>query len=67
MTASTDWNKCFENQALLLGQPGTTVFAGKILAAVEPDDPESIVRAEEKAACGPDPLGGFFRKFRKLA
>eukprot|EP01060_Flectonema_neradi_P003439 TRINITY_DN12209_c0_g1_i1.p1 TRINITY_DN12209_c0_g1~~TRINITY_DN12209_c0_g1_i1.p1 ORF type:complete len:2240 (+),score=525.55 TRINITY_DN12209_c0_g1_i1:150-6869(+) len=29
------------------GQPGTTVHAGKILAVIEPEDPDSIVRAEE--------------------
>eukprot|EP01062_Namystynia_karyoxenos_P024981 TRINITY_DN19789_c0_g2_i1.p1 TRINITY_DN19789_c0_g2~~TRINITY_DN19789_c0_g2_i1.p1 ORF type:complete len:2257 (+),score=954.46 TRINITY_DN19789_c0_g2_i1:116-6886(+) len=31
----------------LVGQPGTTVHAGKILARVEPSDPDSVVRAEE--------------------
>eukprot|EP00756_Hemistasia_phaeocysticola_P027426 Hpha_TRINITY_DN16118_c1_g13::TRINITY_DN16118_c1_g13_i1::g.8204::m.8204/K11262/ACACA; acetyl-CoA carboxylase / biotin carboxylase 1 len=33
----------------LKGQPGTAVQTGKLLAAVEPKDPSSVVRAEENA------------------
>ena len=35
------------------GQPGTTVHAGKILAVIEPEDPDSIVRAEENKKAWP--------------
>ena len=31
----------------LKGMPGTTVHAGKVLAMIEPDDPENIVSSEE--------------------
>eukprot|EP01059_Diplonema_ambulator_P034906 TRINITY_DN8056_c3_g1_i2.p1 TRINITY_DN8056_c3_g1~~TRINITY_DN8056_c3_g1_i2.p1 ORF type:complete len:2237 (+),score=945.33 TRINITY_DN8056_c3_g1_i2:426-7136(+) len=31
----------------LKAQPGTTIHAGKVLAGIDPEDPENIVRAEE--------------------
>eukprot|EP01065_Artemidia_motanka_P019441 TRINITY_DN230_c0_g1_i1.p1 TRINITY_DN230_c0_g1~~TRINITY_DN230_c0_g1_i1.p1 ORF type:complete len:2230 (+),score=810.54 TRINITY_DN230_c0_g1_i1:78-6767(+) len=43
----------------LKGQPGTTVHAGKVLAAIEPQDPDSIIRAEENKKGWP-PVAGMW-------